>query len=137
MLPPLARASCRAAAGTASRGTALALKTTMYDPGIASSAARTWPAAAGTTAARHTSSARRRGLFITCLLRRGTGRRREHKRNVRQSPHLGLLAAGSGTGVGVIRGVRTDHPLTGRVMTRRRLRAPFAFLSVATAIAAL
>src|SRR5207249_8592275 len=40
MLPPFARASCRAAVGTASRWTAPALKTTMYDPGIASSAAR-------------------------------------------------------------------------------------------------
>src|SRR6266700_1790079 len=137
MLPPCARESCRAAAGTASRGTAPALKTTMYDPGIASSAARTWPAAAGTTAARHTSSARRRGLLITCLLRRGTGRPRDDKRNVRQSPHLGPPAAGSGTAVCVIRGVRTDHPLTGGVMTRRRVRASFAFLVCVAAIAAV
>src|SRR5438105_1744368 len=134
MLPPFARASCCAAAGTASRGTAPALKTTMYDPGIASSAARTWPAAAGTTAARHTSSARRRGLLITCLLRRGTERPRDDKRNVRQSPHLGPPATGSGTAVCVIRGVRTDHPVTGRVMTRRRALASLAFLVLAAAV---
>jgi Hypothetical glycosyl hydrolase family 15 len=39
--------------------------------------------------------------------------------------------------MGVIRGVRIDHPSTGRVMTRWRVAAPFALFAAAAALGAL